>query len=144
MGRRYRGYSSSSATIQGNIYGVDVTVTVTEKDLMKILKKYLPENVHQNLLNELIDNPPVEDFTYELDTETDLNSVDMEVNCLDIEDCLEQIGCGDAKEICFRFLNDYGVYCNPKSYERIVMIPNLEAEREVELFLESYNKKWSL
>lgn len=143
MGRRYRGYSSSSATIQGNIYDVDVTVTVTEKDLMKMLKKYLPETVHQNLLNELIDNPPVEDFEYELDTETNLNSVDMEVDCSDIEDCLEQIG-DDAKEICFRFLNDSGVYCNPKSYERIVMIPNLSAEQDFEGFLESYNRKWSL
>ena len=144
MGRRYRGYSVSSATIQGNLNDVDVTVTVTEKDLMKMLKKYLPENVHQNLLNELIDNPPEEDFEYELDTETDIYSVDMEVNGSDIEDCLEQMGVDEAKEICFRFLNDSGVYCNPKSYERIVMIPNLEAEREVEEFIESYNKKWSL
>lgn len=144
MGRRYKGYSSSSATIQGNIYDVDVTVTVTEKDLMKMLKKYLPENVHQNLLNELIDSPPVEDFEYDLDTDTDILSADMEVNASDIEDCLEQIGVDDAKEICFRFLNDYGVYCNPKAYERIVMIPNLSAEQEFEDFLESYNRKWSL
>ena len=88
---KWSGYSRTNGTIVGNIYDVDVNVTVTEKDLWKMMKKYLPENVYLHVTNELIDNPPVEDFEYELDTETDVDSAEMSINGSDIQDCLEQM-----------------------------------------------------
>jgi len=142
--RNYKGYSVTNGTIVGNIYDVEVTVDVTENDLLKMMKKYLPENLYEHVTNELIDNPPKEDFTYELDTETDVRSAEMSINGSDIEDCLNQMNEDEAKEICFRFLNDSSAYYKTWTHERIVMIPNLSAEQDFEEFIESYNKKWSL
>lgn len=123
---------------------MDVTVTVTEKDLLKMMKKYLPENVYLHVTNELIDNPPVEDFEYELDTETDVDSAEMSINGSDIQDCLEQMDEEEAKEICFCFLEDSKAYFKKGSQERIVLVPNLSAEQDFEEFIEQYNRKWSL
>ncbi len=142
--RNYKGYSVTNGTIVGNIYDVEVTVDVTEKDLLKMMKKYLPENLYEHVTNELIDNPPKEDFTYELDTETDVRSAEMSINGSDIEDCLNQMNEDEAKEICFRFLNDSSAYYKTGTHERIVLVPNLSAEQDFQEFLESYNKKWSL
>jgi hypothetical protein len=136
-------YRRNEIEIQGSAYNIDVDVEIDYHEFLRILEEFSQE-LFQHYKSTVTPEQTKEDkkFSYEYSTTTDIQYATLDTSLSELSDAVSSLNDDDLQTVLQDSIPEWGSCKNASS--KIITIPNLEAEREVELFLESYNKKWSL
>lgn len=138
-----RNYRNNQFEIQGSAYGIDVDVEIDYYEFVRILKEFSPSLfLHYDTTTTPEELKEHKKFSYEYSTETDIDYITIDTSLRELSDAVSNLNDDDLQTVLQDSIPEW-LSCKNSS-SKVITIPNLEAEREVELFLESYNRKWSL
>jgi hypothetical protein len=138
-----RHFRRNEFQIQGSAYNIDVDVEIDYYEFVKILKEFSPSLfLHYDTTVTPEELKEHKKFSYEYSTETDIDYITIDTSLSELSDAVSSLPDDDLQTVLKDSIPEWASCKNSSS--KVITIPNLEAEREVELFLESYNRKWSL
>jgi len=129
--------------IQGSARDVKVDVEIDYEDFLEMLKEFSPELfLHYESTTTPEELKEHKKFSYEYSKSQDIDYITINTSLSELSDAVSSLNDDDLQTVLTDSIPEWNYHNN--SSNKVITIPNLEAEREVELFLESYNKKWSL
>lgn len=136
-------YRRNEIEIQGSAYNIDVDVEIDYHEFLRILEEFSQE-LFQHYKDTVTPEQTKEDkkFSYEYSTTTDIQYATLDTSLSELSDAVSSLCDDDLQTVLKDSIPEWGSCKNSSS--KVITIPNLEAEREVEIFLEQYNRKWSL
>lgn len=138
-----RNYRNNQFEIQGSAYGIDVDVEIDYYEFVRILEQFSPSLfLHYDTTVTPEELKEHKKFSYEYSTETDIDYITINTSLSELSDAVSSLNDDDLQSVLQDSIPEW-VSCKNSS-SKVITIPNLEAEREVEEFLERYNRKWSL